>query len=413
MVRSMNSEPFSPPQTAGSLFWSRLLGLAILLCLNIHVFRSTACCAQATPIRIGATVSLTGKYSQPSSMMRDSFKLWEKQVNERGGLLGRRVEFLFRDDQSCEQMVGTLYEKLITEDKVDLVLPPYGTPLTLVASEVSELHGFVMLACAASGDAIWNRGYKRVFGIYGPAKRYFIGLLHIMASNGLSSLALLFENSSFSVDMAAGSREWAERLGLKVSVYKSYASGEEELPGLAKEVMEAKPDGLIVACYPEDTYLLLDLMKKWNYRPKVMGFSVAAALPDFYLRAGAIAEGVFGASQWEPDERMPFPGTKKFTSDFRNFTGRLPSYHAGSAYAGCQILEKAINHCRCLDQAKIAEYIGSLDTVTVIGRFRVDHDGRQIGHNSITIQWQEGEKEIVFPLNMQTMPPRLYDGSQK
>jgi branched-chain amino acid transport system substrate-binding protein len=378
-----------------------------LICLCPWVLGPECRAEQPVPIRIGATVSLEGKYSEPSLMIRDGYKLWEKQVNEAGGILGRPVELLLYDDRSSEQLAGFLYEKLITEDKVDLVLSPYGTPLTLAAGEVANRHGFMMLACGASGEEIWSRGFKTVFGVYGPATRYFIGLLDIMASNDLHSLAIVYEDSTFNRDVAAGAREWAKRFGLEVSLFKSYGSGKEQFPALLKEVEQTKPDGFILSSYPEDSYVLLDLMKAGGYRPKVLAFAVAAVYPDFYKRAGSIAEGAFGASQWEPDERIPFPGTKKFIDDFLSFTKRLPAYHAGSAYAGCQLLERAVRHCQCLVNTKLAEYIRSLDTVTVIGRFKVDHDGRQTGHNSIIIQWQDGKKEIVSPPSMQTAPPRF------
>lgn len=149
-------------------------------------------------------------------------------------------------------------------------------------------------------------------------------------------------------------------------------------------------------------------MKKTQYRPKALALSIAPALPDFYTRAGTMAEGVFGPSQWEPDERIPFPGTKKFIRCFLAFTQKLPSYQAGSAYASGQILEEAIRSVHSLDQEKIRRFILGLDTVTVVGRFKVDHTGKQIGHNPMLIQWQNGEKEIVYPRKMQTAPPMFY-----
>ena len=135
------------------------------LCLSL------ACLATDNkgPILIGATVSLEGKYSEPSSMVRNGFKLWEMDVNQRGGLLGRPVKLILYDDKSQKERVGKLYEKLIYEDKVDLVFSPYGTPLTLAASEISEKKHMVMLACAASGEKIWERGYEYVFGVYALA----------------------------------------------------------------------------------------------------------------------------------------------------------------------------------------------------------------------------------------------------
>ena len=303
------------------------------------------------------------------------------------------------------EQAGLLYEKLIIVDKVDLLFSPYGTPLTLAGSTVSERHDFVMLACGASGEMIWQRQYQHVFGMYAIAKRYFIGLLDLMARRGLSSVAILHESSTFNIDVATGSESWAKRFGLTVSYLSGYENGKTELPDLLAAVRGIDPDGLLLAAYPADGYELLDLMARSNYRPKVVGLTIAPVLPDFHEKAGDMAEGVFGPSQWEPDERIPFPGTKKFIEDFKSFADKYPSYHAGSAYASCQILEKAIIHTQSLDQHRIRDFISSLDTVTVIGRFKVDHSGKQIGHNPITIQWQKGKKQIVYPTKMQTAPP--------
>jgi branched-chain amino acid transport system substrate-binding protein len=363
--------------------------------------------AEPKPVLIGATVSLEGKYKEASFMIRNGLRLWEKEINQRGGLLGRPVKLILYDDKSKKELVRHFYEKLLTKDKVDLVFSPYSTPLTIVASEVSERHQFVMLASGASGEIIWERQYKYIFGVYSPAGRYFIGLLDLMARNGLESVAILYEKTSFNVYTAKGAQDWAKRFGLKVCYKMSYESGEAELPGLLKDVRGIDPDGIILCAYPTDCFELLRLMKEAKYRPKVLGFTIAPALPDFYNRAGDMSEGVFGPSQWEPDERIPFPGTKKFISDFTTFSKKLPSYHAGSAYATCQILETAINHSLSLDHEKIRDFILSLDAVSVIGRFKVDHKGKQIGHSPIIIQWQNGKKEIVYPRKMQTASPRF------
>ena len=363
--------------------------------------------AGTKPVRIGATVSLEGKYSEPSAMIQGGYKLWESQVNKRGGLLGRPVQLVLYNDKSDEKLVRRLYEKLINEEKVDLVFSPYGTPLTLVASEVSEKNGYVMIASGASGENIWKRGYKNVFGMYATADRYFIGLLDLMARKGFKSVAILYENSSFNIDVAAGIESWAKRFGLNVAFSKGYQSGKADLQGLLSEARAANPDGIMLSAYPADGYLLLNLMEQAKYRPNVVGITVAPTYPDFYKEAGNMAEGVFGPSQWEPDERIPFPGTKNFVIDYKSFTDILPSYHAGSAYASCQIIENAIIHNKSFDQKKMRDFISSYDSVTVIGRFKVDLTGKQIGHNPLLIQWQNGEKEIVYPSTMQTAPPEF------
>lgn len=356
------------------------------------------------PIIVGATVSLDGKYQETSQMLRDVFRLWEKQVNRRGGLLGRPVKLILYDDKSRKDLVKRYYEKLVTEDKVDLILSPYGTPLTLAASEVTERHGLVMVACGASGAKNWERGYRYIFGMYALAKRHFIGLLDLMARHGSETIAILYENSPFNTDLAQGTRQWAKRFGIKVSLDRAYGPGKEELPGLLEEVKGINPDGLILSAYPPDCYELIRLMKESGYRPRVIGMTIAPAYPGFIKKVGGFANGVFGPSHWEPDERIPFPGAKEFIKDYRAFTNKVPSYHATSAYGSCKILERAVIATNSLDHQKLRDFIASLDTFTVLGHFKVDRTGKQIGHNPLTIQWQNGIKEIVYPAKLRTAP---------
>ncbi|MEE4261501.1 MAG: amino acid ABC transporter substrate-binding protein [Desulfobacteraceae bacterium] len=383
---------------------------ALIIAAVFELCLSAACPASddKEPILIGATVSLEGNYSEPSSMVRNGFKLWERDVNQRGGILGRPVKLILYDDKSQKERVRKFYEKLIDEDKVDLVFSPYSTPLTLVASELTEKKKMVMLACAASGEKIWQRGYNYVFGVYALADRYFIGMMDLMAREGLETVAIVHEDSNFNNDVAAGAEKWAKRFGMQVSVKQSYTDAQSQLPQLIKHLINRKADGLAVSAYSPDCHRFLKLLASSDYRPRALGMTIAPVHPDFLQKAGPIGDGVFGPSQWEPDERIPFPGTMKFITDFVQFTQKRPSYHAGSAYAACRILEDAISRAGVIDHDRIRDYIRALDTVTVIGRFKVDELGKQIGHNPLTIQWQSGKKEIVYPTKLQTAPARFY-----
>ncbi|WP_410291031.1 amino acid ABC transporter substrate-binding protein [Desulfosarcina sp.] len=377
--------------------------LAVLLLL----LPLSAAAAPPLPIRIGATLSLSGRYSQPAAMVRDGYRLWEMQVNQRGGLIGRPVELVILDDRSDPEIAFNQYKQLIHHDRVDLVLSPYGTPLTLQASQVSEARQMVMLACAASGNSVWDRGYRYVFGMYALAERYFIGMLDLMARQGYDTVSIIYDDSPFSIDVAEGSARWAGRFGVAVLLKKPFVPGQGQLPALIDTAAAKNAHGLIIAGYPQEGYRILELLGRTGWRPRALGMTVTPVHPDFYSQAGPIAEGIFGPSQWEPDERIPFPGTKAFILDFKTFYGRLPSYHAGSAYASCQILEQAVTSLNGINHDRIRDYISALDTVTVIGRFKVDHQGRQVGHNPIVVQWQAGKKEIVYPTKMQTAPPRF------
>lgn len=390
-----------PPRTAPShLGW--LLGGLLWLAL----LPSLALPAQAQdppPLLVGGTVSLEGRFKDTSLQMQLAMRLWESQVNQRGGLLGRRVRLLLYDDKSDPGLVRQLYARLLDQDKVDLLAAPYGSVLTLASTEVSEPRGYVTVATAA-GEEIWQRGQRHVFGVFATADRYFIGFMDLMARWGFQSVAVLHADDAFSRSAARGCRRWAERLGLKVTLMQGYQDAAQELPALADQLRQAQPEGLVLCSYPPDAYRLLELLRQAGQRPPALALAVAPALPDFGERAGEWAEGVMGASQWEADERLPYPGTRRFIQDFCAQTGQAPSYHAASAYASLVLLENAVRHNQSLDQEKIREYLLELDSVTILGRFKVDRQGRQVGHSPFIIQWQKGRKEIVYPPRLRTAP---------
>ena len=383
-----------------------ILGFLIpLLVLSASWFAQAAYGLE--PVRVGATLSLTGKYAEPSEMMRKAYLLWVKDVNARGGVLGRSVELTLTDDQSQPETARERYEEMVGGGRTDLVLAPYSTPITMAASDVTEKHGFVMIVCAASSKAIWERGYKYVFGIYALADRYFIGFLDLMAREDLGQICVIHENNTFNIEAAQGAVTWAKRMGSELLDLHGYDPGLENLSRALGHIQGHNPDGLIVCTYPPDGYALLRLMDERKYRPRALAMTITPIHPEFFKNAGPIGEGVFGASQWEPIERIPFPGAEKFIVDFTREYGLPPSYHSASAYASGQLLEKAAQDLGSLDQNRMREYIASLNTVTVLGRFKVDPTGRQVGHNPLLIQWQDGKKQIVYPPNMRTAEPRF------
>jgi branched-chain amino acid transport system substrate-binding protein len=360
-----------------------------------------------TPIRVGATISLEGHYKDLSFMVRSGYELWADQVNSKGGLLGRRVELLFYNDKSRKDLVGPLYEKLITEDKVDMILSPYGSTLTLAAAEVAEKHGYILLAASASSLKIWEQGFRYVFGVYSTADRYFVGFLDLVARKQLRNIAVIHSDETFHVSAAKGIDRWAHLFGLEVVYKKQFTRNNEELPAIVAELGNQQLDSIIFCGYPLACYQFLSLLEQHSLKPPGIALTIAPAMQEFYRQVGAFAENIFGPSQWEADERIPFPGTVQFITNFYIKYNMKPSYQACSSYSSGQILENAVNQAGKIDHALIREYVASLDTVTIMGRFKVDNTGRQVGHNPIVVQWQNGNKEIVYPTKMQTAPARF------
>ncbi len=400
----------APPGLAGWLDPGNPMRHAIycltIICCAVTLSVPAHSAGNATePIYIGCSLSMQGKYEEPSRMIRLGYELWVRQVNARGGLLGRPVKLKLLDDRSSPERVRAIYLDFMQRDRVDLLLAPYSTPLTLQAAKVADSFGFVLLACGASGNELWKQGFSRVFGMYTPADRYFIGFADLLARQGISETAILFEDSPFCKDAADGARSWSHRFGVKVGLFAAYSGKDRKLMETLERVQASGLQSLILCAYPPQCYEVLELMNETGLRPRALAMTIAPVMPEFFRRGGEAANEVFGPSQWEPSARTPFPGTEQFISDFKAFSGIEPSYHAGSAYAACELLESAVSHLGTLNQHAIRKYISSLDTVTVIGRFKVDPAGMQVGHNSILIQWQKGKKEIVYPSRMQTAEP--------
>ncbi len=128
--------------------------------------------AGAEPIKVGVTASLSGEYAAPGGEQLEGIQMWAHDLNARGALLGRPVEIVYYDDKSDASTSAALYERLISEDKVDLLLGPYSSGLTLAASGVAEKHHFPMVATGASSTDIWSRGYKNIFQVDAPTDTY-------------------------------------------------------------------------------------------------------------------------------------------------------------------------------------------------------------------------------------------------
>ncbi len=151
---------------------------------------------------------------------------------------------------------------MITQDHVDLVLSPYGTSLTMTASDVTESHGYVMLAATASGAQIWEKGYSAVFGVYAPAGRYFIGFSDLMARNGFKTIGLVFENSPFNLSLARGVRKWIKRFNISITHDMGFNDAQTEFPRILEQLLATPHDGLIFSGYPRECHQFIDLMKK-------------------------------------------------------------------------------------------------------------------------------------------------------
>jgi branched-chain amino acid transport system substrate-binding protein len=366
-----------------------------ILAIPLIIFTSQLALAQA-PVKIGASLSLTGTYAALGQNQQRGYQLCAKHVNEKGGVLGRKVEFVLYDDQSQGATGVRLYERLITQDKVDAIMGPYSSAITEAVANVNEKYKMPMVAPMASTTSIFRKGRKFIFMVQSSAEVYLEGLIDMAVKRGLRTVALINEDTLFPKATVEGTKELAKQKGLQVVFVEAYPKGHTDFSAILTKIRTASPDVLGAATYFDDAVAITRQMKELNVNPKMFGVTVGGDLPKFYELLGKNGEFVYGATQWEPE--LPYPGAKEFTESYKKeFPGADLSYHSAGGYAGCQILVDAIKRARSLDGEKIRAEIAKMDLTTVYGGFKVDEGGFQLSHKMVMFQWQEGKKVIVWP----------------
>jgi branched-chain amino acid transport system substrate-binding protein len=370
-------------------------GGAVLTALIVAMTLGAGAALAQAPIKIGASISLTGTYAKPGTYQKEGYELCAQEANDKGGVLGRKVEFVVYDDQSTPATGVRLYEKLITEDKVDAVMGPYSSPISEAVANVTEKYKKVMVAPLAATTSIFKKGRKYAFMVISPAEVYLEGLVDMAAKRGLKTIAIINEDTLFTKTSAIGVAELAKKRGLQIVLQEAYPKGNTDFSALLTKVRAANPDVVAASTYFDDAVALTRQMKELNVNPKMYGVTVGGDLPEFYDLLKQNAEYIYGATQWESS--LPYPGQKEFMAAYQAKFKREPAYHSAAGYAGCVIYLEAVKKAGSLDADKVREQLLKLETRTMFGDYKVDADGFQLAHKMVMFQWQDGKKVIVWP----------------
>jgi branched-chain amino acid transport system substrate-binding protein len=375
----------------------RLHAFVIALCSVLHLLGAELSMAQA-PIRIGASSSLTGADAIQGGYVRDGYLLCQKHVNEQGGVLGRQIRLVVHDDASDRKTAVQLYEKLITEDKVDAVIGPYGSPITDAVADVTEKHRKVMVAPTAGTGSIWAKGRRYLIMVLSPLEASTEGTIDLAVRNGLKTIGLIDAQARPAI--VKGAVELAKKKGLDVVVHESYAPDTTDFSAILTKVKAAKPDVLVAGAPPTAAIGITRQLRELEINVKMHAATPGGSLPDFYKALGKTAEFVYAASPWEPG--LPYPGNREFVEAYPKEFTRAPSFYSAASYAGCQLLTEAVKRADSLDSDKVREELLRVKTTTLFGDFAVDERGFQVGHKTVTIQWQDGSPVVVWPDDVAT-----------
>ena len=358
-------------------------------------------------LRIGVSLSITGKqYSVQGGYGREGYLLCQKDVNAQGGVLRRSIEFVIYDDGSDEKTAARNYEKLITEDKVDAVLGPYGSAITEAVAGVTEKHRKLMIAPMAATTSIWEKGRRYLVMMLAPVEGLSEGLLDLAARNGLKTVAVIKLDGLVANAAANGASELARTKGLQLVFSETYPNGTTNFSGILSKVKAAKPDVLMAASVRlEDLVAITRQARELDLNVSMLSSVPYGLLPDYYKQLGKDAEFVYSGSFWETS--LPYPGNQEFVTAYEKEFKRAPAVQSAGAYAACRLLTETAQRIGSLDSDKLREALLPLKTKTVLGDFAVDERGYQTAHKAITIQWQNGQQVVVWPDDVTSGKPRF------
>lgn len=354
----------------------------------------------AEPLKIGFCMSLTGPFAVSGKQALIAMKLWQDDINAKGGLLGRQVQFVYYDDQSSPANVSGIYTKLLDVDKVDLVVGPYGTVMTAPAMPIVIAHNMVMTSLVAL-NVNSHFHYPRYFApaalgkdpVVDFSKGFFDSAMKLNPKP--KTVALIAADQEFAAQNVKGAHQNAVAAGLQIVYNKSYPPSTVDFSPIVRAVQADNPDIVFVASYPPDSLGMVRAMHEVGFVPKVFGGSmIGLQITNIQMQLGPLLNGVTAFAAWEPLPTMTFPGVmdmlKRYQAQAAGQGVDLLGYFlAPSAYAYVQILGDAVTAVGSLDQQKIADYMHHHTFDTVAGKFTFDADGNATENRAIMVQYHD------------------------
>jgi branched-chain amino acid transport system substrate-binding protein len=374
------------------------------------------------PFRVGFTAPLTGAFGKDGGLVKDAYVFWKEAVNGRGGIeiQGARhpVDLIFYDDKSEPQTSAKLVERLITEDRVDLLLGGFGSSQIMAASAVSEKFRYPLTSGAASTLRLFDRGFKYYFSLLGKAPEEVRGCVEILPSLSPApkSAAIIGANVPFSADAADGFKSYAQKMGLPVVHFELFPMSLADYNSLLSKVKAKKPDVLLVGSHSLVAIRTVKALKEIDFAPAGVFFSYGPTVPDFVDSLGKDAEYVFAASEWTPN--LPyrddfFGSARDFYDQYRKRYNRSPDFVEAASAAGALIQQQAVRELglrpplKDPDREKIMRFLYSKRFDNFYGPIRFAADGANEIHPPLVVQIQEGRPAHVFPPEAAEAKPRF------
>lgn len=363
--------------------------------------------AQGAPVRVGYAIARTGPWTTGAQVSQEpNYLLWAEQQNAAGGLsvkgTRRPIELIGSDDQSNIETCVRTYEKLMGSDKVDLILPPWGSNANFAVAPLANRMGYPFIAPTALSRRLIEMKLPYFFLMLQQPKPMMDALVDMLKANGAKSAAVIYVDDLFGLENYAALKVALAGSGIGIVEDKSYPLGVKDLSPVLRAMKDKNPDAFIGLTYPPDTILASRQSKEIGFNPRFFYGSVGTAFQLYRNVMGAGAEGVLGMGSWNAKTS---PGAKAyFDAHVKKFGAQKEPdrWASGATWAGLEILTNAAAKVG-LDRKAIRDYVAGTEHSTILGKIRFA-GSENVGTPGTVSQWQKGEFEVVWPKANATAP---------
>ncbi len=394
------------------------MALSAALASNAH--------AQGAPIKIGFSISQTGPLGAGGKAGLLGMQMWRDDVNDRAGILGRKVEFVVYDDQSNASLVPSIYAKLLDLDKVDLLIAPYGTNLTAPIMPMVKERGLLLMGNYAF--EVNDRAQHDMWFNNSPLTDSISiarGFFEIGAKLGAKSVAFLSADAEFAQNLATGARRLAGHSGMKVVYDQKYPPNTADFSSMIRAIKATKPDLIYVCSYPGESVGIVRSANEIGIGDSVKLFGggmVGLQFAPIMESMGSQLNGVVNYNPYVPEKSLEFPGLKDFLARYTvkakaEKIDPLGFYLPPFSYAIGQVLEHAITSTKSLNHKTLASFIRSNEHKTIVGPVRYQRNGEWADGRALLIQFkgikdkdieqfrQPGKQVVLAPAQFKTGEP--------
>ncbi len=378
-------------------FWIYLL-LVFLLPIFSHA---------AEPIIIGVPLPLSGKSMEDGKMMKDSFEMALKSINDAGGIKGRPLQLIFADDQGKASTGEEIIKQLVTNSKAVMLVGGHTSASTFAMAKVANKLDAPFLVCTASADKITQKGWKNIYRLNPPVSEYTRGLEDFWMKNlQPKSMSILYESSMFGTNAATHMMEFCQTNGIDVRATVGYDKTKVEASyfrSILAFQTESPPDILYMISRLDDGVALVKAMRELHLTSLLCGGAGGFTSQKFIKRTGSPADHLVTATLWS--QQLPYPGAKAYYDQFLAAYSYAPDYHGAEAYSALLVVADVLKRAESYQSGQIREALNETYMKTPFGpvKFYTYEDfERQNTVRTLVLQIINGKFEVIWPLDMAT-----------